>query len=128
MKSIGIDYGERRIGIAVSDPDGKIAFPRGIIIHKSINATIRKIINTIKAEHIENIIVGLPVGLDGRQTKQTAIVKSFVAQLAKQTDMPIVLENEMFTTRIPAETGIAKDHIDASSAALLLQSYLDKRN
>lgn len=127
MRYLGIDYGLKRVGIAVSDDRGIFAFPAGVIINRGNDTMIKEIINRVKKESIGVIVVGLPIGLDGKETGQTIATRSFIALLQKSFRIPVETENEMLTSRMAAASGMIDDHIDASSAALILQSYLDKR-
>lgn len=126
MRYIGIDYGSKRIGVAVSDDEGRMAFPVGVIINRG-KRVLREIIERAKKEQAQIIVVGLPTGLDGKETEQTKTIKLFTATLAQAIDIPVEMENEMFTSRMAAGSGMKGGDIDASSAALILQSYLDKK-
>ena len=126
MRYIGIDYGEKRVGIAVSDPEGRIAFPREILENKGDAAIVRKIGKFAKQEQAGHIIIGLPVDLQGKETVTTKRVRAFVQRLKDTIVVPVEFENEMLTTRMAHRIGVKKKHVDASSAALILQSYLDK--
>lgn len=127
MRYFGIDYGLKRIGIAVSDDNGRMAFPAGVIINRGKGAALNRIAQRIKIENIGLIVVGLPVGLDGKATEQTGITQSFIASLKKIVPLPIETENEMLTSRMAVAAGMEDGHIDASSAAIILQSYLDRK-
>ncbi|MFC1594907.1 Holliday junction resolvase RuvX [Patescibacteria group bacterium] len=127
MKYIGIDFGLKRIGIAISDKEGKIAFPRDIIENKK-DKIFKYLEQLILEEGVEYIILGLPKSLQGRDTEITEKVQAFSKKLEENIDIPIVFENEMLTTKIAKQSNIAKDKVDASSAALILQAYLDRKN
>ncbi len=120
MRYLGIDYGERRIGLAVSDAEGRIAFPRDTV------SNLQDVIDFIKRELVETVVLGLPCALDGHDTTETLAVKRFAAKLKSKVELPMVLENEMYTSKI-AEATSSKEHADAAAAALILQSYLDKQ-
>ncbi len=126
MRHLGIDYGRKRIGIAISDPEGKIAFPRRVLTRHSTVQAIREIAELMKCEKIEQVVIGLPASLDGRETKMTEEVRAFARVLQKQIKCAVAFENEMLTTKIARQAGVKKEHRDASSAALILQSYLDR--
>lgn len=125
MRYIGIDYGSKRIGIAVSDPEGRLAFPQKVIEGgaKELFSEIRKI---CREEPVEKIIVGLPLALDEKETKQTEETIKFADKIKKNIKLPVEFENEMLTTKIAKRPGVKKELVDASSAAIILQSYLDK--
>ena len=127
MRYLGVDYGRARIGIAVSDPEGKIAFPRQVIAYRSMRQVIAAFKDSVAAEGIEEIVAGLPVGLDGQDTEETAAVRVFAEALAAALGLPVHLENEMFTTRMAEAAGGKGKMSDASAAAIILQSYLDKK-
>lgn len=128
MRYLGIDHGDKRIGIALSDEEGRIAFPL-LTINNNGNAPVsRALKELIQKEHIERMVMGLPVSLDGRETDQTKKVRSFTAYLERHIDISVVFKNEMLTSHMAEREGIKKEHIDESSAALILQSYLDRIN
>jgi len=125
MRYVGIDYGGRRIGVAQSDADGAMAFPLRTIeycVRKDAIAALKEICGV----EIAALIVGLPIGLDGKETDETREVRQFAADIAKAVASPIYFENEMLTSRMARTAGMRGGDIDASSAAIILQSYLDK--
>lgn len=121
---MGIDYGSRRVGIAISDEEGRIAFPRETIT-KQFRRRIKKI---VKENNIGQIVVGLPKMPGGRETDETHKVRTFVLSLKKVVSAPIVFEDELLTTRIVMGEGIEKKYKDESAAALILQFFLDKKH
>lgn len=128
MRYLSFDYGLKRIGVAISDEDGRMAFPAGAIINRGGSAVYKDIAEKVKSEKIGCIVVGLPIGLDGKETDQTKMTRSFIALLKKTIHLPVKTENEMLTSRIAARAGMKDHHIDAASAAIILQSHLDKIN
>lgn len=127
MKYLGIDYGDIRIGIAVSDEERKIAFPLLQISNDGFGMIAREIKKIIKKEKIAKIVIGLPISLRGQETAQTIKTKNFAKKLKKTVSVPVEFENEMLTTKIAGENS-SKKSIDSSAAAIILQSYLDKMN
>lgn len=127
MAYLGIDHGSKRIGVARSDENGAMAFPLRTIEYRARKDAIAEL-KKICARDIAAIAIGLPVGLDGKETDETAEVRGFAAELGKATNTPIYFENEMLTSRMARAAGMTGTHIDASSAALILQSYLDRMN
>ena len=125
MRYIGIDYGARRIGWATADGETRIAVPRGVILRENDSQAIGEIAAVLKSESIEGIIIGVPLGHDGRETDESREVRAFADKLKEKINVPIEFENEMFTTRMAAHEGVKKENADASSAAIILQSYLD---
>ena len=121
MRYLGIDYGLKRIGLALSDPEGRMAFP-----FKTV-ARLDDIAAVVKNERVGCIIMGLPPpGRSRAWQRQNAAVKRCAGDLAKTVQLPIEFEDEAFTTKI-AERHTAKDKADASAAAIILQSYLDRQ-
>ncbi|KKQ42285.1 MAG: hypothetical protein US71_C0005G0020 [Parcubacteria group bacterium GW2011_GWD2_38_12] len=124
MRYLGIDYGDKRIGIALSDERGVFAFPFSTIEND------KKVINSIKKicseQEVEKIIVGLPLSFSMQETEQTQKVKEFAQKLGKGVDLPIEFENEILTSKMAGKQGVGKQNIDESSAALILQGWLDR--
>lgn len=130
MRYLGIDYGAKRIGIALSDEGGKIAFPRETL-SGDLEKIVEKIAEICEKEKVGRIVVGLPLSFEGRETAQTEETKNFAEKLKKAISLPVESENEILTSRMVErdvkEGRIKKEKIDAASAAIILQSYLDKR-
>lgn len=136
---LGIDVGERRVGLAVSDPTQTLARPLATLsVHGAADAVIRVgfEIERLAAEDdgLAAIVVGLPSRLDGSPTEQTARVESFIAALAARTTLPIAKADERLTSR-EAESRLAiqerdwrrrRRKLDAAAAAIILQDYLDR--
>tara|TARA_B000000460_G_scaffold243812_1_gene213151 strand:- start:2747 stop:3157 length:411 start_codon:yes stop_codon:yes gene_type:complete len=131
---LAIDFGEKRIGLALSDPMKIIAKPFKTIFYSNQNDLINKIALIIKDEKIEKIILGLPKGLKGNNTSQTNIVIEFYKYIKDKIDTPIVMEDERLSSVSAKKslilqdikTGHNKDLIDKTAAAIFLQLYLDK--
>ncbi len=130
MRALGIDYGEKRVGVAISDPMQIIASPREIIKHDDddqvVIAAILKILNT---ESISKIIVGLPLNMNGTVGFQAERVQQFVGQLKMETTLPIIFEDERESSKKVKEAMKAikskDERIDDRAAAIILQNYLD---
>lgn len=125
MRYLGIDYGKKRIGIAVSDDNGRIAFPLKTLPGKNPFPLIKEI---VQKEKIGRIILGLPIPFSGGSSKQTIEIKKIAEKLKKNTRLPVEFENEVLTTKLAKNAGVPKEYLDKSSAAIILQSYLDKHN
>lgn len=139
MRTLGIDVGERRVGLALSDPSDTLATPLRALQSSGgaqrLVAPIAREIDRLAAEEdgLGRVVVGLPVGLDGRPQAQTARVTTFVEALRRRTGVPIALQDERLTSR-EAERRLAlrerdwrrrKRRLDAAAAAVILQDYLD---
>ena len=127
MRYAGIDYGAKRIGMAVGDEEVRIATPRGVVRRVSDAQAVREIIAAVRQEGIGIIIMGLPLAHDGSETGESRAVRRFAEKLKEKIDVPVEFENEIFTTRMAAHEGIKKENADVASAAIILQSYLDKK-
>jgi len=128
MRYLGIDYGLRRIGFAIADEDVRVAVPRGAVLRTDDAQAIGELLSLARKERIEKIIVGLPMGLDGRETEISSSVRVFGDELGVESGLPVEFENEALTTRMAAASGASGEHKDQSAAAIILQSYLDKEN
>ena len=130
---LGLDYGERRIGLALSDPLGIIAKPLTIIDRKKTADHISRISEIVSERKITSIVVGLPLTLKGGYSKQTEIVLAFIEQLKSDLQIPVVAVDERLSS-VAAEkslqeqavkTGHNKGRVDETAAAIFLQEYLD---
>lgn|SRR3989338_6621864 len=126
MRYLGIDYGHKRIGIAISDEGGVMAFPFSRILAKSPAFIVKEIKKIIKKKRIEKIVLGLPITFGGQDSLQTNAVKEFGRYLGKMLQLPIEYENEILSTKMAERGGTVKQKIDSSAAAIILQSYLDR--
>ncbi|MBQ1936897.1 MAG: Holliday junction resolvase RuvX [Bacteroidales bacterium] len=134
-RTIGIDYGRARVGVAVSDPLGIFASPMETVPSAKIIEYLQKY---ALSETIERFVVGYPLNLNGAPAQAAADVDVFLKKLAKAfPDVPIVLEDERFTSvlahRAMIDGGMKKsdrrdkNSVDKISAAIILQSYMDKK-
>jgi putative holliday junction resolvase len=137
----GLDVGERRIGVAVSDLTGTLARPVGVLQTSGLDgdAVDRAVteLARLAAEEdgLVSLVVGLPRRLDGSPSDMTPRVQAFAAALRTRIGMPVVLQDERLTSR-EAESRLAlrekdwrvrKKQIDAAAAAIILQDYLDEQ-
>ena len=133
-RTLAIDYGRKRIGLAISDPLGIIASPAGYIDRRQgKRPPITKIIARAKELGAEGYLVGLPLDGEGNETDWTAEVRQFGAEIAKRTGMPVRFYDERFTTaaalrtikEMEQSTRGRKGDVDALAAAILLQHALN---
>ncbi|KKR08000.1 MAG: hypothetical protein UT55_C0015G0007 [Candidatus Peregrinibacteria bacterium GW2011_GWE2_39_6] len=120
-KIIGIDYGKKSIGIAISDPNRIIAFPRVVLKGKNCAENLAKIREFIAREKIEEIVVGWPLSMQGEVTTQTKETQQFIEVLVATFGLPVAKMDERLTT-IQAKKSKGDD---AVAAQILLQTYLD---
>ena len=130
---LGIDYGDRRVGIALSDPLKIIASPLDTLLIRSDEDLLVQLKELIAEYDIEVIVIGLPIGMKGNETKQTLHVKSF-SEKSGQFKLPVFLEDERLSSVSAKKslhlqnikTGHEKGQVDKVAASILLQQYLDK--
>ena len=130
MKIMGMDIGDKRIGIALTDREKKLSIPHAIIENdKDFPINLSKILDE---ENIEKIIVGMPYTLKGEIGPQGSKVLEFVKENILNLGIEVVYQDERFTSKLEAEPGMIKKKTrrfkDKFSAALILQSYLDRKS
>lgn len=124
MRYLGIDYGKARVGIAISDEEGKIAFPRQVL--PADETLSGKICMLLKEENIADVVLGLPEVPEGMDVSVRDEIQSFGEKLGIECNVTVYYVNEMLTTKIAAVH--SKVNTDAAAAALILQSFLDRAN
>ena len=135
MKRIlGLDYGEKRIGLSLSDPSKLIATPYKTLENRGINFFLNDIKKIIDHKSIDYIVLGLPLGINGEDTIQTKKVRKFKSEISV-LNLKIYFEDErmssisaMNSMKIEKiKTGHNKEIIDRRAAAIILQQFLDKK-
>lgn len=130
---LAVDYGERRIGLAISDPSGTIASPAGVIVRRAgKRPPVAEIVRRAEALEARGFVVGLPLDGNGDETPRSAEARSVAAALAERTGLPVELIDERYTTaaalRAVREMGGStrgrKGDVDALAATVLLQHAL----
>ena len=142
MRVLGIDYGARRIGLALSDATATLASPWRLVQRPASDAeALRLMIKEITAlvdddDGLEAVVIGWPRRLDGSPTDQTKHVEAFARAIEARIAVPVVLQDERLSSR-EAESRLAaresdwrkrKARLDAAAAAIILQDYLDHRS
>jgi putative Holliday junction resolvase len=139
VRALGIDYGERRIGLALSDATGLLASPwKQMQNDANVGAAARRLADEVRRLQAEDdglaaIVVGLPRRLNGEPTEQTGRVQKLVQLLAENIAVPITLQDERLTSHEADELLAEREHdwrkrkqqVDAMAAAMILQDYLD---
>ncbi|HCM68467.1 MAG: hypothetical protein A2898_00270 [Candidatus Kerfeldbacteria bacterium RIFCSPLOWO2_01_FULL_48_11] len=127
---LGIDYGERKIGLAVSSEDGKFVFGRGILRASSVQEVLDRIRHICGEDGITTIIVGMPFAKDGGRGDSARAVEAFVQKLRAATPLPVVLEDERMTSllaqRLSHEAGESGKDDDELAAKVLVEGYLER--
>lgn len=136
MRVLGLDLGERRIGVALSDPTGTIASPLETLQRRAgKRPPLARLEALARAHAAERIVVGLPLDLRGRETTWCDEVRAVGDALARRLDLPVSYVDERFTS-VRAEKAVRglglrksqreeKGRVDAAAAALILQAWLD---
>ncbi len=132
---LAIDFGLRRVGVAVSDSLGLLAHDRESLRYKSETELLRRLCELAQAEEVTTIVIGLPLHMDGREGEMAARVRRLQELLAAKLSMPVVLWDERFTSvqaeRLLNERRIRfsrkKEEVDKLAAIFILQSYLDRQ-
>ncbi|MGD0855895.1 MAG: Holliday junction resolvase RuvX [Dehalococcoidia bacterium] len=133
-RALGLDVGDKKIGVALSDPSQVLATPLKTIIRVNDEVAIKEIVGLARKHDISKIIVGLPYSLNGAIGKQAEKVLSFSKQIAQATDVEIIMQDERLTSvsanqklREAGKKGSKlKNEMDAAAATVILQAYLDE--
>jgi putative Holliday junction resolvase len=129
MRHLGIDYGSKRVGIALSDIEGKMAFPKAVLPNNRY--LISDIVKLCKAQEVKVIIVGESKDFNMNDNPILASSKFFAEQLGRETGCDVFFEPEYMTSHQAERTNFelkgSNAMLDASAATIILQSYLDKK-
>ena len=131
---VAFDIGDKRIGVAISDPFNTYALPSQTYFRKGFNEDVAALLEIAKEKGATVIVCGLPVNFDGTDAVQTEKTQRFIDALKNATGIPIVCEDERFTTKMAHEVLISegmrrekrKNYVDALAAANILDGYLAK--
>ncbi len=134
MRILGIDYGEKRLGIAISDPLGITAQGLPTVERTNIQEDLQRILHIMREKEVGEIIVGLPKHMNNTLGEKAQAVLSFIELLRKHTGVPINTIDERLSTvraqKAMLEGNLSrkkrKDRVDMIAAQLILQDYLDK--
>ena len=134
MKILGIDYGDVRVGLAVSDVTEFLASGIGNVKIKGMNDALQQVLEKIKETGCEKIVLGLPLNMNGSAGEKAEKVKVFASKLEEASGLEVVLVDERRTTimahNFMNSTGTSgkkrKESVDTLSAQIILQTYLDK--
>ena len=135
---LAIDYGERRLGLAVSDEAGEHAFPAGTLERRGSKRDLAALRELALERGIERVVVGLPLHLDGRAGKEAQAARAFAAAVSEATGLPVDTCDERWTTqeadRSLQEQGYVGKRgrkkaalVDTVAATLILRTYLARR-
>lgn len=130
---LGVDYGAKRVGLAISDAGRKIASPLKILHRQNADQDARSLKTIITDEKVTRIVVGLPVHTTGSESQKSREARAYAAWLRELTALPVTFWDERFTTadaeQLLLDAGLTKkrrqERLDMVAAQILLQTYLD---
>lgn len=132
---LGVDYGSKRVGLAISDPEGRFALPLGVVARKDDRGVARRISEIVLREGVAGLVVGEPRRLDGTRGEAAERAARFARRLETATGLPVALVDESLTS-VEAERRLGaagvdaapeSGRVDAVAAQILLQEALDRR-
>jgi putative Holliday junction resolvase len=133
MRTLGLDIGEKRIGVAVSDPSGRVATPLSVLDARALAADLGPLLRIVEDYEVRRLVVGLPLTMSGDEGPQAREVRRSAEHLAARLGMAVAYQDERLTSKAAeqamSETGAGsrarRGRVDAVAATLLLQTYLD---
>jgi len=133
MRTLALDVGGKRIGLAISDPEGRIALPVGALERRDLEADLAALAEMVRQQGAKRVVVGLPLSMDGSVGPQAREVLAFTEALAQRLEVPLEMWDERLTT-VEAERRLrelgrrrrraARARKDALAAAIILEDYL----
>lgn len=132
MRTLGIDFGTKRVGLAITDPEGRMAFARPSIERSTRDALFETLVALIAAEAVGAVVVGLPLTLEGEDSLTTRQARNFAESLARRVAIPVHLVDERFSSAAAEEelkeAGLCsrkrRQHLDSQSAVQILNTWL----
>lgn len=137
MRYLAVDFGERRVGLAMCDPSETIVSPLARIDRRNDAQVIDEVLAAVAENEVDQVVIGLPVNMDGTEGPQAKRIRDFAAALAERLSVPMHFQNEQLTSFTADERlgqrdltrGRHKARQDAIAAAVILEDFLrDKRN
>lgn len=130
---LGVDYGERRVGLAVSDELGLMAMPLEILQVQGLKQVIRDVLRLCREKQVAGIVVGLPLNMDGSRGSAVEAVERFVGELRRETGLSVSMWDERMSSRqverMLIDSDVSRSRrkglVDKLAAQVILQSYLD---
>ena len=133
-RTLGIDFGTHRIGLALSDPTGTLASPLPFLENSGPQKVITALQELVQAQDVQTVVIGLPRNMDGTYGPAAQKVREFIAQIQPHLSAKMICQDERLTT-VQASRGLSqmglsqkelRKKVDSSSAALILQQFLDR--
>jgi putative Holliday junction resolvase len=124
VRVLALDYGSARCGCALSDPTGTLATPIDPIARPATRKGFARVVELVRDRGVDQVVVGLPLGLSGADTDQTREARDWAARLDAAVPVPVEMYDERFTTAIAARAVGARTSEDSRAAAVLLEDWL----
>ncbi|WP_045219626.1 Holliday junction resolvase RuvX [Desulfonatronum thioautotrophicum] len=134
MRVLGIDYGTKRVGLALSDGLGLLAYPYATLERTTRERLFAELLTIVAKEDVRTIVLGLPKSLNGEETETTRQVRNFAQSLRRRTDLPVVFQDEAFSSQ-EAERQLraggrrgrkVTSVLDQQAAVVILSDYLER--
>jgi len=125
MRYLGIDFGSKKVGLALSDVSGTMAFPHSVV--KNDTSFFTTLTDLIKKEKVDEIVIGHSRNKSGDDNVVQEAINTLITDITLEVGLPVHLESEVYTTREAERLQGKHDKIDASAAAIILNSYLKKQ-
>ncbi len=130
---LGLDFGDRHVGVAISDPSQHVATPRETITYGAKVQLIETLKKIVFEDDVEALVIGLPLSLSGEDSEQTTRTRAFAEEIDSYLGIPVHLEDERLTTRqaersLMDEPSLVLQAGDGRAAQMVLQAYLDRAN
>jgi putative Holliday junction resolvase len=134
MRVLGIDYGQVRVGLAITDPEGRLAFPRPALARTTRDALFEALVELVREEGVQAVVVGLPLTLDGGDSLTTRQARNFAESLARRIDAPVHLMDERLSSAAAEaqlkEAGLCsrkrKSRLDSQAAVQILETWIGR--
>ena len=129
-RMLGIDWGLRRTGVAVSDESREFVFARAPIVSDTPQDLLNAILHIVNSEKIVGIVIGLPLRMDGSESETTAMVRKFAEELSTRTDVPIMFIDETLSSTAAQEqmgrvrVRDIKEKLDSNAARVILENAI----
>ena len=131
---LGLDYGSRRIGLAISDLEGLFAFPAGALERTRLEQDLQALGRLIAERGVTRVVVGLPLHMSGRSGQEAEAARAFARALGEATKLPVEMLDERWTSReaeralrdAPGRRKRSRGSVDSVAATLLLRTYLER--
>lgn len=129
MRVLAVDYGERRVGLAVGELGSRLVLPRGVLVRKDDRTLIKDLVSLVREDGVSKIVVGDPLNMAGKPTKQTNLTRIFAEGLKEAAHVPVELVDERLTSQeADRSMGEATRSRDEVAAMRLLAAYLESRS